>query len=59
MANYTVPTAEQKQLCRECGLDPDGVMVMLDNEQCLVLLHLKSRNELMIYKNRRVTNGNQ
>ena len=54
MGDFTVPNEEQKRLCRECGVDPEGFMVILENDRCLALLHLKSRNEVSIYKNVRV-----
>ena len=57
MGQFTVLNAEQKELCRECGVDPEGFMVIVDNDRTLALLHLKSRNEVSIHKNRRVNNG--
>lgn len=56
---FAVPNQEQKELLRECGIDPQGYAVVLDDKDHLCLLHLKSRNEILICKNRRVTNGNQ
>lgn len=57
MGQFSVPNAVQQALCRECGIDPEGFVVILDNDRILTLLHLKSRNEVMISKNRRVQNG--
>lgn len=57
MGLFTVLDEEQSALCRECGIDPEGFMVILDNDRCLTLLHLKSRNEVMISKNVRVSHG--
>ena len=57
MGQFTVPNETQRKLCRECGIDPEGVMVILDNDRVLALLHLKSRNEVMISKNVRVKHG--
>ena len=57
MGLFTVLDEEQMALCRECGIDPEGFMVILDNDRCLMLLHLKSRNEVMIQKNRRAKHG--
>ena len=57
MGQFTVPNREQRELCRECGIDPDGFQVILDNDRSLWLLHLKSRNEVMISKNVRVKHG--
>lgn len=63
MANYTVPTAEQKQLCRDCGINPEGMAVILENDSILAMLHLKTRNEVTITKGelqkRREQHGNQ
>jgi len=59
MGDFTVPNAEQAQLFRECGIEPKGYAVILDNDRVLCALHLKSRNEIMICKNRREKqNGN-
>lgn len=57
MGDYAVPNKEQAALCRECNIDTDGVVVILDNDRVLCLLHLKSRNEISIHKNRRAVNG--
>lgn len=57
MGLFTVLDEEQSALCRECGIDPEGFMVILDNDRCLMMLHLKSRNEVMISKNVRVKHG--
>lgn len=54
MGDFTVPNARQRELCLECGIDPEGFMVILENDRALMLLHLKSRNEVSIYKNERV-----
>ncbi len=59
MGDFTEPNAEQKALCREVNIDPAGYVVILDNERLLVMLHLKSRNEVTIHKNRRVKNGSK
>lgn len=57
MGDFTVPNEAQRALCLECGIDPEGFMVILDNDRSLMLLHLKSRNEVSIYKNVRVKHG--
>lgn len=57
MGLFKMLDEEQSALCRECGIDPEGFMVILDNDRCLMLLHLKSRNEVMISKNVRVKHG--
>lgn len=57
MGMFAVLNEAQSALCRECGIDPEGFLVILDNDRCLMLLHLKSRNEVMIQKNRRGAHG--
>lgn len=59
MGDFTVPNETQRALCLECGIDPEGVVVILDNDRSLMLLHLKSRNEVSIYKNVRVKHGSK
>ena len=55
---FTVPTEAQARMCRECGIDPGGYVVRLESEDTLVMLHLKTRNEFMIVKNRRESRDN-
>lgn len=50
MGNFSVPNRKQVDLCRECGIDPEGVVVILENDSTLALLHLKTRNEVTITK---------
>ena len=50
MGNFSVPNRKQVALCRECGIDPEGVVVILENDSTLALLHLKTRNEVTITK---------
>ncbi|MBQ3193759.1 MAG: hypothetical protein IJB59_09360 [Oscillospiraceae bacterium] len=57
MGQFTVPNDAQRELCRDCGIDPAGFMVILDNDRVLAMVHLKSRNEVMISKNVRVKHG--
>lgn len=63
MGDFSVPNKEQKALCRECGIDPEGVVVILENGRFLAMLHLLTRNELTITKSkgqrRKEQNGNQ
>lgn len=63
MGGFHVPSREQAALCRECGIDPDAVVVILDNDSTLAMLHLKTRNEITITKGeaqrRKEQNGNQ
>lgn len=63
MGGFPVPNREQAALCRECGIDPEGVVVILENDRTLAMLHLKSRNEVTITKGeaqrRKEKHGNQ
>ena len=58
MGDFTVLNEEQIGWVMECDMDPERFVVIHDNERTLTLLHLKSRNEVMICKNRRVKRGN-
>lgn len=55
MGDFTVPNEEQAALCQETGVDPDQFMVILENDTTLCLLHIKTRNEVSVHKNRRIT----
>lgn len=57
MGEFTVPNEAQRRLCRENGVDPEVFQVILDNDRCLILLHLDTQNEVSIYKNVRVKHG--
>lgn len=63
MGDFTAPNAHQRQLCRESGVDPDGMAVILENNSLLVMLHHISGNEVTITKGfaqrRKEQNGNQ
>ena len=52
MGDFKVLNAEQKELAKSIGIEPQGYVVILDNERMLCMLHLKSRNEVVITKNR-------
>ncbi len=41
-------TQEERALCRENGIDPEGKTVVLSNDNCLILLHHKTRDTLHI-----------
>lgn len=63
MGDFTAINARQAALCRECGVDPEGKSVILENESCLLLRHHKSGNDVRVIKGeaqrRRERNGNQ
>lgn len=54
---------EEKQLCRNSNVDPEGMTVILENDNTLRLLHHKSGNTVSIYKGeaekRRKLRGNK
>lgn len=50
MGEFAVPTKEQQDLCLECGIDPKGILVILENDGVLAMLHMKTRNEVLIVK---------
>ena len=52
-AKFLVPNEEQARWLRECGIDPQGYVVRSDSDNSLCLLHLKTRNEVLISKNKR------
>lgn len=60
---FRVLTEEEKQLCRASNVIPEGMTVILENENTLRLLHHKSGNTVSIYKGeaekRRKMRGNQ
>lgn len=59
MAGFKVLNEEQTALVQRCGMDPESVVVILENERCLWLLHLKSRNEISIHKYGREKDGSK
>ena len=59
VSRFTVPTAEQAEILREMGMDPEAYVVHLAREDAMWLLHLKTRNEVMITINRRVKHGSK
>lgn len=63
MGDYSTPNARQMTLCRECGVDPEGMVVILENDRVLAMLHHKTGNEVTITKGfaqrRKEQNGNQ
>lgn len=50
MGDYTVPNERQRQLCRESGVEPEDMSVILENETALRMKHHKSGNIVSIYK---------
>ena len=60
MSDFKVPTEEQRSLLMECDIDPEGYVVRTDNDRSMCVLHLKTRNEILIMKNERMRiRGNQ
>ena len=56
MSDFRVPNEEQRKLMEDCGIEPKGYAVMTDNDRTLSVIHLKTRNEIMILKNERLRN---
>lgn len=52
--SFTVPNQAQTALLREMGIDPNGYVIMTDNEDTMTARHLKTRHDIFISKNRRV-----
>lgn len=50
MGDFTALNERQAQLCRECGVDPEGKSVILENETALRMKHHKSGNIVSIFK---------
>ena len=50
MGDFTSPNERQQQLCRESSVDPDGMSVILENEDALRMKHHKSGNIVSIIK---------
>lgn len=47
---YRTLNEDQVQLCRECGMDPEGYGLDRESEECLRLYHLTSGNTVVIWK---------
>ena len=62
MAGFATPNDKQKELILDTEINPDGMAVIHENEDVLMLKHHKSGNEIMIIKGftpkRREQNGN-
>lgn len=57
---FSVPNAQQEEILREMGMDPEAFVVRLAREDAVWLLHLKTRHEVMISINeRRTKNGSK
>lgn len=50
MGDFAALNQRQKALCRESGVDPEGMSVILENENTLRMLHHKTRNLVTIHK---------
>ena len=47
---FSTPDERQAALCRQSGVAPEGMAVILENESVLALKHHKSGNEISIHK---------
>ena len=59
MGDFTVLSEEQKAFVRSIGIEPNGYIVILENERTLCVRHLKTRHDVMISKNEVVKNGSK
>ena len=59
MGDFAVLNEEQKALIRSIGIEPEGYVVILENDRSLCLRHLRSRHDVMISKNEVVKNGSK
>lgn len=50
MGDYKEPNSRQRQICLDSHVDPDGMSVILENENALRLKHHKSGNIVSIIK---------
>ena len=41
-------TQDERALCRELGIDPEGKTVVLSNDSCLILLHHETRDTVHV-----------
>ena len=48
---YRVPNEEQEALLRAAGIDPNAVMIYLENEDTIYMLSLHTRDEITLHLN--------
>ena len=52
MAKGTLPNEEQEKLLRSAGIDPDKVVILVDNREYLWCMNLKTRDEITVRFNK-------
>ena len=55
MPAFEVPKGEVRELMEKMGIGPEGYAVRLANDSTIVLLHYKTRHEVIISKGDRPT----
>lgn len=48
MTKFRMPTAEEKEILRRNGIDPEGVAVIYRENNMIVVLRHKTRDEITI-----------
>ena len=48
---YRVPNEEQEALLRAAGIDPNAVMIYLENEDTIYMLSLHTQDEITLHLN--------
>lgn len=48
MTKFRMPTAEEKEILRRNGIDPEGVAVVYRENNMIVVLRHKTRDEITI-----------
>ena len=52
MAKVTLPTEEQAKLLRSAGIDPEKVVIQVDNREYICCMNLKTRDEITVRFNK-------
>lgn len=52
MSKMTLPTAEQAEKLRSAGIDPDKMVILVDNREYLWCMNLKTRDEITVRFNK-------
>ena len=50
MGKYRVPTDREEEILRRNGIDPEGLTVSYADDNCIRLLRLKTRDEIVIHR---------
>lgn len=52
MAKVTPPTEEQAKLLRSAGINPEKVVIQVDNQDYICCMNLKTRDEITVRFNK-------